>query len=364
VPQSPDPAPLTALQLQVLAKAASRQLIWGLDAVRREHRAWLKRATAIPDHDLRRYAIAALEDKRPLLDGAALFWTIPGRRRPELLRLLVAFQVLANYHDHAGERACAGDPRPDPARTMETFVEAIDLHRPLRRYRPSSAHPDGGYLASLAATCRAGCGRLAGYGFARDHLVAAASHARSLDLEHLPDAEQRPKALRRFAEEAFGPRADLTWFELTAGSSSLLTAISVLAVAASETSTADGLAATAKAYTMVATISALLDNYVDHEDDRATGAHNYFNYLCSFDEAVERLAELERATLHEVGRLHQGSAHRVIVASMIAMYLTSDGARRNDPRHNALLVAGGGSLTAALLPVLSAWRRLRGETGA
>jgi tetraprenyl-beta-curcumene synthase len=360
----PDPASLTRTQLKALMVSATRELLWGLRAVRREHHVWLARAATIPDRDLRRHALAALRDKRPLLDGAALFWTIPDRRHPELLRLLVAFQVLANYHDHASERWGAGDPRPDPGRSMDGFAEVVDLRLSLRHHRPSSAHPDGGYLAALAATCRDGCRRLVAYEAAREHLVLAAWRAKSLDLEHLPDEGLRRGALERFTEQAFGARADLTWFELAAGGSSLLTAIVVLAVAVDDASTPADLAAAVEVYTLVATVSALLDNYVDYDDDLAAGRHNYLNYYASFARAVERLAELVADTLREAGRLRHGMRHRVIVASMVAMYLTSEGARKRDAQTTTSLVASGGHLTAVLVPVLSLWRSARRETGA
>jgi tetraprenyl-beta-curcumene synthase len=357
-----DPAPLTPSQLTALMGSAARELIWGLRAVRAEHRSWIHRATAIADPALRCHALAGLQDKRPLLDGAALFWTLTSRRDPGLLRLLVTVQILANYHDHAGER---GDAVPaDPARTMQHFVEAIDLSRLPRHYRPSPSHPDGGYLAELVGACRDGCRRLARYDMARPHLIMAAQQARSLDLEHGEDPSRRSIMLKAFVDDVFDRRGDLEWFELTAGSSSLLTAIVVLALAATPEGTPADLADAMEAYGVVATVSALLDNYVDYEGDLASGSHNYLSYYGSLASGVARLAELMRLAMARVGRLRNADRHRVIVAAMFAMYLTSDGARRKDPRHTATLTSAGGGLTTALLPVLGMWRKASRERGA
>jgi tetraprenyl-beta-curcumene synthase len=364
VTKAVDPAPLTPSQLGALLAGAARQLIWGLRAVRVEHRSWVRHAEAIADPGLRGDALAALADKRPLLDGAALFWTLPDRRNPDLLRLLVAFQVLANYHDRAGERVGGFVERADPAQTMRHFAESIDLSRAPRHYQPTDRHPDGGFLAELVGACRAGCRRLALYDAARPHLITAARQARSLELEHVADASLRPRMLRAFAKDAFDERADLEWFELAAGSSSLLTAIVVLALAAAPDSTTADLATAADAYIVVATVSALLDNYVDYEDDRVSGSHNYLNYYGSFAAGIARLADLLRLTMRRVGRLRHGDRHRVIVAAMIAMYLTSDGARTKDPWHTATLADAGGRLTTTLLPVLAAWRKTSHERGA
>jgi tetraprenyl-beta-curcumene synthase len=356
-----DPAPLTASQIRALAAAACRELLWGLRAVRREHQRWLARASSIPDPQLRRHAIAALHDKRPLLDGAALFWIIPDRRRIGLLRLLVAFQILANYHDHASERG--GDCRSDPASTMDHFTQVLDLRQTPTHYRPRRDHADGGYLNALVATCREECRRLPGYSIARPQLVLAAERARTLDLEHA-DAPGRQQGLRTFATDALGSHATLSWFELAAGASSLLTAIVSLALAARDDVSPADLADATEAYTLVATVSALLDNFVDYGDDVASGVHNYLSYYANADEAAGRLAELVALTMNAVGRLPNPGRHRVIVGAMVAMYLTSGAARTADQQHAARLVASGGTLTALLMPVLVGWRTTRREHGA
>lgn len=354
-----NPAPLSPRQVRALTTSAARELRWGLRAVKHEHARWVRCASAIPDAEQRRHALDALGDKRPLLDGAALFWTIPDRRDPELLRLLVAFQILANYHDHASERAGAGLDVGSPGSSMETFVEVVDLERPPHGYR------DSRYLATLVETCRDGCARLPRYADARGHLVREAGRARTLDLEHVEDRGLQVELLRRFADVENGGHGDLSWFEQTAGSSSLLTAIVSLALAARPDTAAEDLAQAVNAYTKVATLSALLDNYVDHADDVAAGTHNYLTYYATPGAAMARLGGLVDETLHAVGRLRHGERHRLIVGSMVAMYLTSDGAR--EPGREQVtrqLAARGGSLVALLIPILSLWRHSRGEGSA
>src|ERR1700754_87826 len=108
-----DPAPLTARQLGALVKSATRELGVGLAAVRVELRIWRARAGAIPDLELRALVLEAMDEGRALVDGAALFWTVPDRRSRVLLRLLVAFQTLLNIIDVLLERDAEklGQPR-------------------------------------------------------------------------------------------------------------------------------------------------------------------------------------------------------------------------------------------------------------
>ncbi|WCB96405.1 Tetraprenyl-beta-curcumene synthase [Baekduia alba] len=355
-----DPAPLSGRQLRALAASSARELVWGLRLVKAEHARWCRRAAAISDPAIRGQMLEALRDKRALVDGAALFWTIPDRRQPELLRLLVAFQVLANTHDHASERAAAGIPS-GPAGDMGSLVEAVDLHRPPGAYEQAADYDDGGYLATLAGACRAGCRSLAHYESARSVLVREVQRGRTLDFEHEHDGEVRRRALQRIAEREYGDQRDMAWFELTAGASSLLTAIAVLAVAADGLSDPDDVEQTVAAYLPAASISALLDNYVDAEDDARLGQHNHLNYYPSQADAVRRLAELTRRATRSVGALRHGARHQVIVASMVALYLSGDAARAR-PRDTAALAASAGALTRLLVPVLRTWRTHYGET--
>ena len=86
--------PLCASQIASLLRATARELVWGLPAVAHEVETWRVRASRIPDPTIRADALDALQSKRPNIDGAALFWTLPDRRDPNLLRLLVAYDIL------------------------------------------------------------------------------------------------------------------------------------------------------------------------------------------------------------------------------------------------------------------------------
>jgi hypothetical protein len=358
-----DPAPLSPRQLHAVGAGAARELGWGLRAVRTEVAEWRTRALAISDPATRHQALEALADKRPLLDGAAFFWILPDRRCPELLRLLVAFQALANYHDHASERA--GQGLGGPGSSMGALLEVVDLDRPLTGYGDESTADAGAYLRALARVCRSGCCALPSYRKARPLLLRHVHRARSLDLEHDPEPARRVQRLRCFADDEFGERPDAAWWELTAGAASMLTAIVLLALAADEQTTDDDLLHAAEAYTWVASASAFLDNYVDQRDDAASGAHNYLTYYPAGDEAVRRIAALIERSLREAAALRHGNRHVVIVASMTALYLSSDSARSRPLRDGTReLAASGGALTRLLIPILRGWRLAYGESSA
>jgi tetraprenyl-beta-curcumene synthase len=358
----PDPAPLTRTQLSALTAAATRELLWGLREVRATVRAWRARAEAIPEPTLRRHALGALDDKRPLLDGAALFWTLPRARHLKLIRLLVAFQILANFHDHAGERAGRG--AVEAAASIRMLGLVLDVRRPWRGYFAESPAPDAGYLDALALTCRSAIASLPRYDVIRPILIDHAARAEVMDIDHDARGDDRPEQLQRFATARLA-HPDMYWWEAAAGAPSMMSVLSILALAADKQSTTDELARAADAYVWVGTVASLLDNYIDQHADLATDTHNYMDYYGSRESGMERVTFLIERALREVSSLPRGERHLVLVASMIAMYLTSDSARETHLKSSTrALAARSGTLTRALMPLLAGWRLVYREADA
>lgn len=355
-PDESDPAPLSRHQALAVARATAREL-GGLRAVRREVARWRRRAEAIPDPMLRDEALTSLRTKRSLVEGAARFWNIPSRADPALLRVLVAFEVMADFLDLRSE-ATIDQHQGTVSAAIEAFVDAVDIERPLSDYyRDRPGRDDGGYLRTLVSTCRAGCAVLPHYAEARPLLAHHAYLARSLDLQHAPDPVRRDRTLVRFATDEIGCSPGASWFEQTAGTSSALIVIVLLTVAADENATVDDLHAAATAYVRTASLGMLLDSYADQLDDALTGQFSLIAYYPDQQAAVARIGVLIDQALREVRALRHGERHVLLVSMMVALFLSHDGAR--DERLLAgtrALVRSGGSLTRLLVPILRVWR--------
>src|ERR1700722_1108216 len=98
-----DPLPLSPRQVWALLVAATREVLWGLRAVSREIKIWRARALEIPDSAIREDALSSIDRKRGHTDGAALFWILPPRRDPKLLRLLVTYELIWDFLDCLNE---------------------------------------------------------------------------------------------------------------------------------------------------------------------------------------------------------------------------------------------------------------------
>jgi tetraprenyl-beta-curcumene synthase len=341
-----------------LAAVAVRELVWVIPAVSREVTAWRDRACGIPDAPIREDALNAISTKRFNPEGAALFAVLPRRYDINLVRLLVAFQVLLDYLDSVTERRV---PRSvaSGAQLHRALVEALQPGAPISDYyRYHPWQDDGGYLAALVATCRECCEVLPSYECVRAHVVKAARRCGVQGLNHDPDPHRRELRLRQWVRAEFADRREMTWWELTAAASSTLGIHALLAHAA-DSAFADREAREVDCAYMpwVCVASTMLDSYVDEVSDLAGDGHSYVAHYASPEVAAGRVCDLVSRSMFEARCLRGGARHALIVAGMAAMYLSADEARTPAMRATTgRFVVAGGSLTRLLLPILRLWR--------
>jgi tetraprenyl-beta-curcumene synthase len=350
-----DPAPLSPRQLGALLAGAIRELAWGLPSVAVEVRHWRNLATRIPNEPLR---IDALDRKRGQSDGAALFATLPRARNRGFLRFLVAYQILWDYLDSVSERDAAVG-LANGRQLHLALIDALDPDRPIRDYyRHNPWRDDSGYLRALVTTCRDCCAQLPGYDRVRPLIIQEARRAQVLALNHEPDPSSRDAALQAWVVKELVQGHQATWFELTGAASAGLAIFALLALACEPTFTDSDITLTSRAYSPWASaVACMLDSYADYAEDRANGDHSYISHYPTSSDAVDQVCGLVRRSLLELNTLKDSEKHVLIVASMVAMYLSKDSARTHAMRHaTSCIASAGGSLTRALLPILRLWR--------
>jgi tetraprenyl-beta-curcumene synthase len=316
-------------------------------------------ASGIPDATIREDALAALDRKRSNTEGAALFWILPAHRCPRLLKLLVAFEIMADYLDSAIERgAHAGVVN---GRQLHlALVDAVDVERPTSDYyRHHPWQDDGGYLLQLVRACRDGCVSLPSYPLVRPLLMRAAALAQVQGLNHELDLRLREIVMQAWVARQ-ATDSELSWYETAGAASAWLTVLALMAVAAESTPRPNYVSAVYLAYfPWISLTATLLDSYGDLAEDERNEGNSYIAHYGSLEAAVWRIDEvLRRATL-EARLLDNGERHCVILAAMIAMYLSKDSSRLPDlDLMSRTLLRSGDSLAMLLGPVLRAWRIL------
>jgi len=326
--------------------------------VSHEVSAWRDRARAIPDAPIREDALSALSNKRFNPEGAALFAVLPRRYDTNLVRLLVAYQLLLDFLDSVTERRV---PRPveNGDQLHLALVEALQPTAPISDYyRYHPWQDDGGYLTALVRTCRECCAMLPSYECVQTHIVRAARRCGVQGLNHDPDPLRRELRLRQWVSTEFADQRALNWWELTAAASSTLGIHALLAHAADPALAEREVREVDAAYMpWVCVASTMLDSYVDEVVDVAGDGHSYVSHYASPGAATHRICELVRRSMCEARGLCGGARHALIVAGMAAMYLSADEARTPAMRARTdRFIEAGGSLTRALLPILRLWR--------
>lgn len=354
-----DAAPLTWPQLGSLARAATRELTWALPIVRREVRSWRIRAESIPAATLRGDALSALDHKRGHVDGAGLFCILPRCRSRNLLRLLVAYEVIWDFLDTVNEHAASAG-QGNGRQLHLALVDALDPSRPISDYY--RYHPwkdDGGYLRALVAACRSCVVALPSYRELRVALVQEARRAQVLAINHEHNPVHRDAALRAWAARELRQRLpDTSWFELSGAASASMTVHALLALAAEPRVSTLEIVRTRRAYfPWISATTTMLDSYVDQVEDVAENQHSYVAHYPSSEFAVQRIGELIGRSMRLALAKPDGARHAVIVACMTALYLSKDSARTPRLRDSSdRLVRAGGGLTRLLRPLLRLWR--------
>jgi tetraprenyl-beta-curcumene synthase len=348
---------ISLAQATALVAAVRRELSCGLTAVSREVDVWRVRASAIPDRTIREDALSSLASKRGNTDGAALFWTLPDKRRFCLLRLLVTYEIMCDFLDSVSERGASAG-LVNGRQLHLAFTEALDPSTPISDYyRHHPWQDDGGYLRLLVELCRAACVLLPSYMAVRPTLIRAATLAQVQGLNHELDPCLRDVTLRRWTAREFADRLGLAWYELSGAASTWIAVLALLALAAEPGRKPQEALETYAAYFWVCLAATVLDSYVDEAEDLANGDHSYFGHYPTKELGVRRAHEIVRRATREARVLRNGHRHTVIVACMVALYLSKDSALTPEMvATSQKLLRSGGPLAAMLGPVLRAWR--------
>jgi tetraprenyl-beta-curcumene synthase len=307
--------------------------------------------------------LSALDRKRGNTHGAALFWTLSRARNPCLLRLLVTYQVMWDFLDCASESG-AGAGQANGLQLHLALVDALDPSRPVSDYY--ALHPwreDGGYLRALVEACRQCCRELPSFQKVRPILVREAMRAGVQAINHDLDPVGRKAALQEWVAREYPHEHEVTWFELAGAAGAGLVIYALFALASEPECTGTDISDAYSAYfPWTSAVATMLDSFVDQAEDRANGDHCYVAYYRTREQATECIGRLVRRCLHETHALRNSEGHTLIVACMVAMYLSKDSARTEAMRvRTRCLVDAGGSLTKFLLPILRAWRTVFGQ---
>jgi tetraprenyl-beta-curcumene synthase len=284
---------------------------------------WRRQAKRIPDPELRRLALAALE-KRGNIEGAAAFAAfVPWRRRAQVTAAMSAFQAAYNLLDLLGEQVSA-DPISDGQRLHEALVYALDPRAtPLDWYEYHPQREDGGYLNQMIEQCRSAFQSLPSHALVEARARNGARRIVAFQSLNLSESQGDHTGLERWASEATPEGTELRWWETAAAAGSSLGVFVLIAAAADPHLKAHEVAAIDEAYfPWIGGLHSLLDNLIDKREDEAAGHRSLVEYYGP-QRAAQRMSWLAERAERTARELPHGRRHTVILAAMIANYLST-----------------------------------------
>jgi tetraprenyl-beta-curcumene synthase len=339
-----------------LALALARYRLGVARTVRRELECWHVQAGAIADPALRALALEKLEQEGLNARAAALLATFaPRRRRREMVRAIVALEVLFDYLDGRTEPESSGDPLAWRRELFAVLNWAVAEPSRAEPRAPAIDAADAAYLGALAECSRASLARLPSAQATREAMARAASRAGEAQTRKHARGELGEEQLCAWAR-AGAAGTMLDWREYLAGACASVLALHALiasfGIDGEQASELDAL------YLRIGAVAALLDSAADYEQDQAVERRGNVGFLEGEEELRRSVVELVADTSALARRSPSRRRDGAVLAGVLGYYTTGPGARTALARSIAAqLRARHGELLAPAAALMLRWRR-------
>lgn len=305
-------------------------------------RYWRRRANLISDPELRSIALEAQRSKSGNLECAAVFAVCAPRKwRRSLTDLLVTFQAVYDYVDLLAEQPSA-DPIANGHQLHQALLAIVDPDNPPQDYYARGRHRhDDGYLQEMIDVCGGGLWRLPSFSAVRPALREHVRRMVSFQSFNHGDSDGNHDAFVHWARSETPPDGPLHWWEIAAAAGSSLPVLALMAAASEPDLSLPSGAAIENAYfPWIASLNTLLDSLVDQSEDSTPRQNMLLSHYCTSTHAAQRICTIAERAASEARGLPHGSRHAVILAAMIAFYLSNPEAQSPAARTAAQLIAG------------------------
>ncbi|MCC2683109.1 MAG: putative cytoplasmic protein [Paenibacillaceae bacterium] len=337
----------------------SRIYKYVLPDVRRELAFWREKASAIPDPELRKQAIASMTSKQFHCEGGAVYAAANLPARHVLIPLIVAFQTISDYLDNLCDRSTSLDPQ-DFRRLHQSMLDAVDpTATPGEYYAFRSEQDDGQYLLDLVRTCQACIRQLPSYAQVVPQVRVWVGLYGDLQVFKHIRLDLREPSLLQWWDRHKADYGDVYWNEFAAATGSTLGVFALFLAATQSSLPTQTEQRIAKAYfPYVCGLHILLDYLIDQEEDRLGGDLNFCFYYDNPDSAFDRIAYVAEQARRSVEPLENASFHRMIIEGLLALYLSDPKVRnQREVRGVSRKLMKNSPLTRLFFWINSVWIR-------
>ncbi len=293
---------------------------------------WRGRAKKIPDPELRKQALASIENKKFHCEGGCVYAAGNMARKDTLIRLIVAYQTISDYLDNLCDRSTSlyGD---NFKQLHQSMLDAVSLTPPtVNYYQYNHEKDDGGYLRDLVLTVQQEITNLPHYEKIQPDVYRLASLYCELQIyKHMSDSLREEKLFTWWNEKKDTVPATLKWNEFAAATGSTIGIFHLFQVASLPECTAERVTRIVRSYfPWICSLHILLDYLIDLEEDELGGDLNFISYYNNDDEIYQRLLYVAEQAKLGISRLPDQKFHLMVIEGLVGLYL-SDGKVSRQP---------------------------------
>jgi tetraprenyl-beta-curcumene synthase len=296
-----------------------------LPTVHEELTYWKNRAAAIPDHELRKQALASIEYKTFHCEGGAILALLAETDYKKAIRFVVAYQTISDYLDNLCDRSTSLDPN-DFCALHEAMCHALSPGTShLNYYRLREEQNDGGYLQALVEACQEVLVEIPAYNEIQQDLLTLCNYYSNLQIHKHVVVHERVNRLSEWFSQYEKQLPPMRWFEFSACSGSTLAIFCLVSYAMRPDFKKEAATKLLNGYfPYIQGLHILLDYFIDQEEDRLGGDLNFCFYYESHEQLFKRLTHfLKEADRHTQDLPHR-KFHQLINRGLIGIYLSDE----------------------------------------
>ncbi|WP_046176168.1 tetraprenyl-beta-curcumene synthase family protein [Domibacillus indicus] len=292
-----------------------------LPASRRCLSEWKEKADKIPDGELRKQALASIQEKAFHCEGGAVYGLLAGRNLKNIIRFIVAYQTLSDYLDNLCDRSISLEEK-DFRLLHQSMLHALTPGaKPVNYYRHRQNQDDGGYLASLVSACQDVLDELPGFQSAQAFMLELAGYYCDLQVFKHVETSRRTILLENWFSHHRHNVPPMAWYEFSACAGSTLGIFCLAAYASGPLKTEEAAAVKNGYFPWVQGLHIMLDYFIDQEEDRKENDLNFVFYYKDEKEMIKRIRHFKEKAGVSIRHLPNPKFHRLINKGLIAIYL-------------------------------------------
>ncbi|GAB1543855.1 tetraprenyl-beta-curcumene synthase family protein [Scytonema sp. NUACC21] len=289
---------------------------------------WKKRASQIPNLELRKQALMSIETKTFHCEGGAIYGLLAKNNIHEVISFIVAYQTISDYLDNLCDRSTSLDPEDFQALHESMFHALTPGKEGVDYYRFRKDREDGGYLKQLVKTCQDVLEKLPGYPKISLALYELAKYYCELQVHKHVQIEERVPRLKAWFESHQDNLPEMSWYEFSACAGSTLGIFCLIAYASHENCSKNLIQQIKNAYfPWVQGLHILLDYLIDQEEDRQGGDLNFCFYYKNKNEMTKRFTHFVKKANESVTQLPHTNFHQMINQALIGIYVADEKVR-------------------------------------